>query len=66
MFQVEQESYASDALGWFWSYYKQRANMNKLADEDKFTAITKVVNGGTRGIVERKQFLDNAKKAFGI
>lgn len=66
MFLVEQEPYASDASGWFWTQYKKPINLNKLADQDRFTRITEVINGGHNGIQERKRFLENAKKSFGI
>lgn len=63
---VEQEPYASDCAGWFWSKYKAYAHLNRLADEDKFEAVTKAINGGVNGISERQVFYTNAKRVLGI
>jgi predicted chitinase len=63
---VEQEPYASDCSGWFWSIYKKYAHLNAKADKDDFTAISIVVNGGLNGIAERKTFYQNAKRVFGL
>jgi len=42
---------------WFWQKHK----LNALAVGDDVTAITKVVNGGDRGLAERQRFFDKAK-----
>jgi putative chitinase len=42
-----------DVAGWFWS----KSNLNRLADADDILGITKKVNGGQKGIKERKQLL---------
>jgi putative chitinase len=42
---------------WFWTKHK----LNDLAVGDDVTAITKVINGGTRGLAERQGFFDRAK-----
>lgn len=63
---VEQEPYASDCCGWFWSIYKKYAHLNAKADKDDFTGISIVVNGGLNGIAERKTFYQNAKRVFGL
>ena len=43
---------------WFWKTH----GLNELADKDSFVTITKIINGGTNGINERKAFLIRAKK----
>ena len=44
--------YAALSAGWFWNVH----NCNALADVDRFTAITKVINGGYNGKEERLRF----------
>jgi putative chitinase len=41
--------YAALSAGWFWNTH----NCNALADVDRFSAITKVINGGYNGREER-------------
>lgn len=52
---------AKSAMWWWWKH-----GLNALADKDAFVAITKVVNGGTRGLESRRKYLTRAKKVFGI
>lgn len=40
---------ALDIAGWFWSVNK----INALADKDDVVAVTKIINGGTKGLAER-------------
>ncbi|MCL2206508.1 MAG: glycoside hydrolase family 19 protein [Fibromonadales bacterium] len=46
---------------WFWA----SRDLNKFADTDDVMAITKKINGGINGIVDRKSNLAIAKKVFG-
>jgi putative chitinase len=55
-------TYAVDVAGWFFA----TKNLNELADKDDVATITKRINGGLNGFAERKQYLDRAKKEFGI
>lgn len=48
---------AVDASCWFWNEH----NLNRLADRDDILAITKIINGGTNGLVDRKALLTRAK-----
>ena len=48
---------AVDASCWFWNEH----NLNRLADRDDVLAITKIINGGTNGLAERKVLLARAK-----
>jgi putative chitinase len=48
---------AVDASCWFWNVH----NLNRLADRDDVLAITKVINGGTNGLADRKALLARAK-----
>lgn len=48
---------AVDASCWFWN----ERNLNPLADSDNVLAITKIINGGTNGLADRKAILARAK-----
>jgi putative chitinase len=48
---------AVDASCWFWNKH----NLNRLADRDDVLAITKIINGGTNGLADRKALLARAK-----
>ena len=41
---------ACRSAAWFW----QSRNLNELADADRFTDLTKKINGGTNGLDDRK------------
>ena len=47
---------------WFWDKH----NLNNLADQDEFTLITRIINGGEMGIRDRFEALTRAKQAFAI
>jgi putative chitinase len=47
---LEQPEWAAESAVWFWS----SRNLNALADVDRFTDLTKRINGGTNGIEDRK------------
>lgn len=47
---LEQPEWAAKSATWYWS----TRNLNALADQDRFTDITKAINGGTNGLDDRK------------
>lgn len=47
---------------WYWLTH----DLNRLADEDNITRITKRINGGLNGFKSRCMYLARAKKALGI
>lgn len=47
---------------WYWNIH----GLNRLADQDNFKAITKVINGGYNGLAEREKYLERAKRALEI
>ncbi|WP_455466211.1 glycoside hydrolase family 19 protein [Bartonella sp. B39] len=47
---------------WFW----QMKGLNKLADQDDLLGITKVINGGKNGLVQRLTYLNRAKRLLGL
>ena len=51
---------AVDASCWFWNEH----NLNRLADRDDVLAITKIINGGTNGLAQRKALLARAEFFF--
>lgn len=48
---LELPQWAAASAVWFWTKH----NLNELADKDMFTATTKVINGGTNGLEDRKE-----------
>jgi putative chitinase len=53
---------AARSAGWFW----KTRGLNELADIGEFTRITRRINGGTNGLVERQFYWATAKKVFGV
>lgn len=49
------------AAGWFWS----SKNLNALADQFDFRAITRRINGGENGMAEREAYYKQAVKTLG-
>lgn len=49
--KLEQPEYAARSAAWFW----ESNGLNSLADADRFTDITRRINGGTNGMEDRKQ-----------
>lgn len=47
--------YAVKSALWFWVSHPW--DLNKLADEDEFTKVTKAINGGTNGFQDRLSYL---------
>jgi len=55
---LEQDNYVFASAGWYWNNSK----LNNWADKDDVTTVTKLINGGTNGLADRKKYLDIAKK----
>jgi putative chitinase len=55
-----QDDKAALAAAWFWS----GIDGNALADDDRITLITKRINGGLNGIVDRKRLWSLARAAY--
>lgn len=47
---LEEPEWAAKSATWYWT----TRNLNALADQDRFTDITKSINGGTNGLEDRK------------
>lgn len=47
---LEEPEWAAKSAAWYWSTH----NLNALADQDRFTEITRAINGGTNGLEDRK------------
>lgn len=50
------------SAGWYWASRK----INRAADADDVLAVTKLINGGTNGLAERKAYLAIAKRELGL
>jgi putative chitinase len=46
--------------------YWDTHNCNELADVGDFQAITRAINGGYKGLADRRKYYERAKKALGI
>jgi putative chitinase len=46
--------------------YWQSNGLNELADEMKFLAITRRINGGLNGLSDRTRYLNHMKAVFNI
>ncbi|QIO88478.1 hypothetical protein G9274_002163 [Stenotrophomonas rhizophila] len=55
---------AVDAAGWYWTV--ARPKIPGLARADDLVGVTKAINGGRNGLIERGERLAQAKKLFGI
>lgn len=58
---LETKEGAAMSAGWFWS----TNGLNVLADANRFTDLTKRINGGTNGIAHRKALWNRALKVIG-
>ena len=48
------------AASWYWTV--ARPNLNRMADADDLTGVTRAINGGTNGIADRRSRLDRCKR----
>jgi predicted chitinase len=46
--------------------YDFSSGLNKLADSEGFTTITRRINGGLTGLPERERYYETAKKALDV
>jgi putative chitinase len=60
--KLELPGAASLSAGWFWN----EKGLNRLADIDAFTKITKIINGGTNGLEDRIEHWERCKKALKV
>ncbi len=54
---VEQPPYGVMVAGWYWN----SRNINIHADKDDLRKVTLLINGGTNGIEDRRNYLDRAR-----
>ncbi|TAN71599.1 MAG: glycoside hydrolase family 19 protein [Methylobacter sp.] len=59
---LEQPEPAVLSAAWFWTTH----DCNALADKSEFNAITRVINGGYNGMIERFKLYKCAKKVLGL
>jgi putative chitinase len=62
---LEQPIYAALSAGWFWN----KAGLNIIADrgdEEAFKKVTKRINGGYNGLIDRQHHWERCKKELGI
>ena len=54
---LETPQYATQSACWFWNL----RHLNPLADQENFVLITKRINGGTNGLIQRETYWQKAK-----
>jgi putative chitinase len=54
--------HAAASAGWFWS----SRGLNRFADAGDLEGCTKKVNGGLKGLDDRRAIYDRARKVFGL
>ncbi|WP_137823638.1 glycoside hydrolase family 19 protein [Pseudomonas sp. D(2018)] len=59
---LEEPDWAVQSAGWFW-FSKE---LNTLADAGEFVRITRIINGGTNGLTERREIWARARKVLGV
>lgn len=59
---LETPAYAVEAACWFWRKY----GLSAYADRGDFEGLTRRVNGGLHGLVERQAYLARAERACGV
>lgn len=59
---LEQPPYAVMVAGWYWDNRK----INLPADNDDVVRVTRLINGGTIGLADRKKYLIRAKQVLGV
>ena len=59
---VAEPPYAADVAGWYWD----NRDINDAADADDEVRVTRLINGGTRGLDDRRRLLGLAKNALGV
>lgn len=60
--QLEQPQWAAASAGWYW----HSRGLNALADAGDFVGITKRINGGTNGLVERQRLYAAARTTLEV
>jgi predicted chitinase len=54
--------YAADCAGWFWCHGAS-VDLNRVADKNNVTLISKLINGGYNGLSDRKRLLTLSRRA---
>lgn len=62
---AEDPYYSADSAGWFWCYGAS-VDLNRVADKDNELLITRLINGGTNGLADRRRLLALARRAVAV
>lgn len=60
-YMLEEPEYAIESACWFWSSLK---GLNAIADKGSIAAVTKIINGGEHGLVDRMARWKKCQVAF--
>lgn len=58
--------YGTAGAVWFWTIGNQKIDLNLLADRGWFLTITKIVNGGTNGLIDRLRYWSRNRELLGL
>lgn len=58
--------YGTASAVWFWTIGNKKIDLNLLADRGWFRAITRVINGGTTGLSDRRFYWDRNRALLGL
>ena len=58
--------YGTASAVWFWTQGNGQVDLNLLADRGWFRAITRIINGGTTGLSERRFYWDRNRGLLGL
>lgn len=53
---------AAESAGWYWN----KKSLNYWASKDDLISITRIINGGTNGLIDRQIKLTKAKEVLGV
>jgi len=57
--------WSADSAGWFWRF-GNGTDASNAADKDNLLAVTRIINGGTRGLADRQRKLKQFKRALDV
>lgn len=59
---LAEQPLAADSAGWFWRFGTgSRVDLSRVADRDDLMTITRLINGGTNGLADRRELTNIAK-----
>lgn len=63
--RLKELPWSADSAGWFWRF-GNGTDASNAADKDNLLAVTRIINGGTRGLADRQRKLKQFKRALDV